>query len=256
MANIVLGAGKIYLELADQITGLPTGGERYIAETPGFSISVSSEKLEDWSSDGPVAELNASVTTRVTRAGTLTLKDIIEDNLALFLAGNVATVTQTSTPVVDEAFTAVKADHWYQLGASLSNPTGRRNVSSVTITGPGGTPTYVAGTDYEIDLAMARFRPISGSAMVGTNVLVDYTPAANTRKQITTDQLGPRKGALRFIANNTTGANKDVYIPLVELSPDGELGFKSRDAYMSMQFALNIMVRSGYAQVYVDGRPA
>ena len=254
MANIVLGSGKIFFEIEDATTQLLTGGERYLAETPGFSISISPTVLENWSSDGPVAEKNAQVTTQVARGGSLTLRDIIEDNLALFLSGSTSTITQTSGAVVDEAYTAVKADYWYQLGASLANPTGVRGISSVVITGTGGTPTYVAGIDYEIDLVMARFRPITGSAMVGVNVLADYTKAANTRKRITSDQIGPKTGALRFIAENTTGTNRDLYIPRVQLAPNGDLAFKSRDTFQLMSFDLNISTRSGYAQVYLDGR--
>lgn len=253
MADIVLGSGKIYFEQEDT-NGALGGGERYLAETPGFSLSVSPDVLEDWSSDGKIAEKLLDITTRVNRGGTLTLKDALIDNIALFVAGGVATVTQTATPVTDEAFTAVVADRWYQLGRSLSNPTGVRNVSSVTITGAGGTPTYVLDTDYELDAALARFRPIAGGGLAGNDALVDYTPAANSRSRITSDQLGPKVGALRFVADNTAGANKDVWIPRVQLAPDGDLAFKSRDTVMQMQFQMRISGRTGYAQVYVDGR--
>ena len=255
MANIVLGAGRIYFEL-ENANGVLAGGERYIAETPGFSITVTPEVLEDWSSDGRIAEKLLDITTQVNRGGTLTVKDVEIQNIALFVAGAKSTVTQASTPVVDEARTAY-LDRWIQLGASLSNPGGVRNVSSVVITGTGGTPTYSASTDYELDAVMARFRPIIGGTMTDAlPVLVDYTPAAETRARITTDQLGPKTGALRFIADNTAGPNRDVYIPKVQLAPDGELAWKSRDTVLQMGFQLRISTRSGYGQVYVDGRAA
>lgn len=255
MANIVLGAGRVYFELED-LSGVLAGGERYLAETPGFAISVTPETLEDWSSDGKIAEKLLDITTQVNRGGTLTLKDVIADNVALFLAGAASTVAQTDTPVVGEASTGY-LDRWTQLGASPSNPTGVRNVSSVVITGTGGTPTYVAGTDYELDAAMARYRPIPGGAITdGLALLVDYTPAAESRDRVTTDQLGPKVGALRFIADNTAGVNRDLYIPKVQLAPDGELAWKSRDTVMQMSFQLRISTRPGQAQVYVDGRAA
>lgn len=255
MANIVLGAGKIYFEPEDA-NGNLAGGERYLAETPGFAISVTPETLEDWSSDGKIAEKLLDITTQVNRGGTLTLKDVIADNVALFVAGAKSTVSQVATPVVDEARTGY-LDRWTQMGASLSNPTGVRNVSSVVITGAGGTPTYAAGTDYELDAAMARFRPITGGAITDAlALLVDYTPAAESRDRVTTDQLGPKVGALRFIADNTAGSNRDLYIPKVQLAPDGELAWKSRDTVMLMSFQLRVSTRSGYAQLYVDGRAA
>lgn len=254
MAEIVLGAGKIYFE-PENTSGVLTGGERYLAETPGFGVNVTPESLEDWSSDGPVAEKLLDITTKVNRAGTLTLKDALIDNIALFVAGAVSTVTQAATPVVDEAVTGYK-DRWIQLGRSLSNPTGVRNVSSVMITGGGGTPTYSATTDYELDAALGRFRPLTAGIITdGLALLADYTPAANSRSRVASDQLGPKTGALHFIADNTAGPNKDVYIPKVQLSPNGDLAFKSRDTVMLMSFDLKVSTRTGYAQMYVDGRP-
>ena len=255
MANIVLGAGRIYFEL-ENANGVLAGGERYIAETPGFSITVTPEVLEDWSSDGRIAEKLLDITTKVNRGGTLTVKDVDISNIALFVAGAVTSVTQASTPVVDEAVTGYK-DRWIQLGRSLSNPGGVRNVSSVVITNSAASTTYVAGTDYELDAVMGRFRVIPAGAITDAQaLLVDYTPAAETRDRITTDQLGPKTGALRFIADNTAGPNRDVYIPKVQLAPDGELAWKSRDTVLQMSFQLRISTRSGYGQVYVDGRAA
>lgn len=255
MANIVLGAGRIYFEL-ENANGVLAGGERYIAETPGFSITVTPQVLEDWSSDGRIAEKLLDITTQVNRGGTLTVKDVDISNIALFVAGAVTTVTQVSTPVVDEVVTGYK-DRWVQLGASLSNPGGTRNVSSVVITNSAGSTTYVANTDYELDAVMGRFRIIPAGAITDAQSLkADYTPAAETRDRITTDQLGPKTGAMRFIADNTAGPNRDVYIPKVQLAPNGELAFKSRDKVLEMQFDLKISTRTGYGQVYVDGRAA
>ena len=255
MPSIVLGAGRIYFELENS-SGVLAGGERYIAETPGFSVTVTPEVLEDWSSDGKIAEKLLDITTQVNRGGTLSVKDVDIANLALFVAGATTTVSQSNTPVVDEVVTGYK-DRWIQLGASLSNPSGVRNVSSVVITNSGASVTYVANTDYELDAVMGRFRPITAGAITDAQSLkVDYTPATETRDRITTDQLGPKTGAMRFIADNTTGPNRDVYIPKVQLAPDGELAWKSRDTVLQMQFQLRISTRTGYGQIYVDGRAA
>lgn len=256
MAEIVLGAGKIYFE-PENTSGVLTGGERYLAETPGFGVNVTPESLEDWSSDGPVAEKLLDITTKVNRAGTLTLKDALIDNIALFVAGAVSTVTQAATPVVDEPITLYK-DRWVQLGRSLSNPTGVRNVSAVNISTVAVPATPLSAvTDYELDAALGRVRLLPGSAVAdATPSLADYTPAANTRSRVASDQLGPKTGALHFIADNTAGPNKDVYIPKVQLSPNGDLAFKSRDTILLMTFDLKVSTRTGYAQMYVDGRAA
>lgn len=254
MADKVLGSGNIYFEPEDA-SGNLGGGEEYFAETPVFNINATPTLFEDYTSDGRMAERDFAVTTQMVRGGQIQCKDMRIEILAYFWPGSVQTVTQTATPVLDEPFTAVQADRWYQLGRSLANPTGVRNVSSVTITGPGGTPSHVAGTDYELDAVMARFRPIAGGGMAGNDVLVDYTPAANSRKRLVSDQLGPKSGALHFIADNTGGANKDIWIPKVQLMPEGDLAFKSRDTLQIATFTLNIGTRAGYAQIYADGRP-
>jgi len=252
--EIILASGFAYFQLEDA-NGVLSGGERKILEAGSIEIQVEPTSLEYWSADGQIAERLANVTTRVARSGKLTTGDMLTTNVAYFLNGTESTVTQVATPVVDEPHTGYK-DRWIQLGASPANPTGVRAVSSVAVTGAGGTPTYVLDTDYELDAAMARIRPITAGAITdGLALLTDYTPAANSRTRIATDQLAPRKGALRVIGDNTFGANRDIYIPQVQLVPNGPLVLKSREAFQGLEFQLLIGTRSGYAQVYVDGRP-
>lgn len=254
MADKVLGSGKTYFEVEDASGNLGTG-ERYLSETPDFALTVTPTLLDDWTSDGKTAEKDFAVTTRVERGGRMTCKDMILDNLAYFWPGALSTVTQVATAVVDEAVKGWK-DKWTQLGQSTANPTGIRNIASVVITATGGTPTYVAGTDYELDAVMGRFRVIPAGAIAdGASLLVDYTPVANSRTRLASDQLGPKYGALRFIADNTAGANKDIYIPKVQLVPEGDLALKSRETLQMLTFTLNIGTRTGFAQVYADGRP-
>lgn len=252
--EIILASGYAYFEQEDA-NGVLSGGERRILEAGDMEITVEPTSLEYWSTDGQIAERLANVTTRVARTGKLKTGDMLLTNVAFFLNGTEATVTQVATPVVDEPRTGYK-DRWMQLGASLTNPTGVRAVSSVVVTGVGGTPTYVLNTDYELDAAMGRIRPITAGAITdGLALLVDYTPAANSRTRIATNQLAPRKGALRLISDNTFGANRDIYIPQVQIVPTGPMVLKSREAFQGLEFQLLIGTRSGYAQVYVDGRP-
>lgn len=252
--EIILASGYAYFEQEDA-NGNLSGGERRILEAGSIEIQVEPTSLEYWSADGQIAERLANVTTRIARSGKLTTGDMLLTNVAYFLVGAESTVTQVATPVVDEARTGYK-DRWIQLGASLANPTGVRNVGSVVVTGAGGTPTYVAGTDYELDATMGRIRPIPAGAITdGLALLIDYTPVANSRTRVATNQVSPRKGALRVIGDNTFGANRDVYLPQVQLVPTGPLVLKSREAFQGLEFTLNIGTRAGYAQVYVDGRP-
>jgi hypothetical protein len=251
--NIVVGSGRIYFNPQENgsFTGL-----RYLAETPGFSLGAQSDTVQVDSSDGPIAERLVDVPIRVTRSGRLGLRNVIEDNIAMFFIGAVSDVSQASTPVVDEAH-VVRPGRLYQLGASITNPGGVRNVSSVVVTTEDGLTTYVAGTDYTVNAELGMIEILEGGAITADQIVhVDYTPAAETRKRVATHQLGPARGELRFVADNTTGAPKDILIPMCMLAPDGESEFKSRDNPVEMAFQLLVQSRPGYAQIYVDGRAA
>jgi len=252
--NIVVGAGKVFFDPEDAAGNLT--GERYLGDTPGFAVQVESDKLESYDSDGPVAEKLLDVTIRVKRSAQIVCKDISADNLALFLVGDVATVSQSTGSVTDEALT-VKKGRYYQLGVSASRPAGVRDINAVAVTGVGGTPTYVAGTDYTVDLALARLYIEPGGAIAdGTPILVDYAKVATTWEEIVSHNLGAKRGALRFIADNTQGENRDLYIPKCEVSPSGEAAFKSRDSVQQLSFAVSFGRRGNHAQIYVNGRPA
>jgi hypothetical protein len=253
MANKTLGAGKIYFSIEDE-NGNLTGSERYLAETPELTLTVSPERVEDFSADGPIAEKDLDIATKLSRELKFTLKDVSLDNMALFLIGSKATVTQSNTPVVGEAVGTAKQGEYMQLGTSL-NAAGARGMTSITIKDDGVAATL--NDDYTIDAAMGRIYIVPGGGIAdGSVITADFTPASNTRSQMTTDQLGAKFGALRFVADNTTGTNFDYYWPRVALNPDGEMALKSRDTVAQMSFTAAINTRTGKAQVYIDGRPA
>lgn len=253
MANKVLGAGKLYIDLEDA-NGNLTGSERYLAETPELTMTITPERLEDYSSDGPVAEKDLDIATKISRELKFSTKDITDENIGLFIIGSVATLNQSATPVVDEAVGVAKQGEWMQLGKSV-NPSGVRGMSSVTVKDDGVTASLTTG--YLLDAAKGRIYIVPGGGIAnGSVITASFTPTANSRKQITSDQLGAKFCALRFIAENTAGTNKDWYFPRVALNPDGEAGLKSRDNVMQLSFSAPVNTRSGFAQVYIDGVPS
>ena len=216
-----LGSGKIFFNQEDA-TGMPTG-ERYLGDTPGFTVSIATEKVEDYTSDGATAQKDVNVTTKITRTAKITCKNVDVDNLALFIMGDASSVTQSAASVVGESISNVQPARFYQIGATALDPNGVRAISAVTVSDAVPT-TYVEGTDYDLDLAMGRLYVIEGGTIVaGTDLVVDYTTVAGTRDRVTTNSLGAKFGQLRFIADNTVGANRDLLGPRVELSPSGDL---------------------------------
>lgn len=254
--NIVLGAGAVFFDEFDASGNLT--GERYLAETPGFSLTVTSENLEDFSSDGPIAEKHLDVAIRVARDAALTLKDMSAANFAMFIIGDLSTKSTASGSETGTAINGgngVKQGHWYQLGVSTTLPTGVRDITNVVI--KDGVPTtYDLTDDYEVDLDLGRIYIVPGGGIADDTVLLaDFDRTAASWEQVTSNDLGAKTGALRFVANNTSGANKDLYLPSIVLRPDGEFAFKSRDTVQQMGFAIGINnPGDGRAAVYLNGR--
>lgn len=249
--DIVLGAGYVYFDPEDASGNLT--GEIYLGDGPGFSFSMTADKTEIDSSDTPTAETLVSITNKLTRTSQVGVRHISEQNLAFFVGGDASTKTQTSTPVTDEVIGAVQQGRYYQLGASASNPTGVRDVSSVTVEPAGGGTALVADTDYRLDATGGRIYIIEGGNIADDDeIQVDYTPAANSRQQVISG-ASPKKGALRFISDNTEGTNREVYFPKVELTPNGDAPMKDRANAVELTFDVSVLTRTGYQQVYIDG---
>ena len=252
--NIVLGAGYLYFDEEDTAGALT--GEVYMAETDGFSLNVTTEKTEIDSSDTPVAETLVSLVKKVTRGGQIVTKNMDDATFARFIQGEEATVTQVATPVAAEVIGAVQQGKYYQLGRSVSNPTGVKDVTGVVVEDEGGGTPYTVTTDYIVNAEEGRIYIVVGGGIADdTSIEVDYTPVANSRVRVASSGAGAKRGAVFFQGDNTNGENRTVYIPKVELGANGDLAFKDRDNAMIATFDMNILTRTGYAQVYVDGVP-
>lgn len=260
LKNYVLGRGKVYFDPFAVSTKNKTG-ERYFGNTTEFNLTIESDKLDHFASDEGVKTKDDSVILELNRTGNMTTDNIATENAALFVLGDQSVVTQVSTPVTDESLggTAgvVLPDRYYQLGATSANPQGVRNVGSVSLThDPSGTSTpLVLDTDYELDEVTGRVYFLDTSAIVnGTaDVQADYTPAAETRDRITTSAAASVEGALRFIAFNAKGKQKDFYFPFVTLTPTGDWALKGDD-WQSMAFSVEVGELTGQAAIYIDGR--
>lgn len=248
--NLVLGAGYVYFDPEDANGDLT--GEIYLGDGPGFSFTMAPEKTEIDSSDTPTAETLISITNKLTRSAQIGVRNISEQNLAFFIGGDTSTVTQTASAVSNEPHTVTQG-RYYQLGSSTSNPSGVRGVGSVVVTNVAGDTTYDVTDDYLLDAAGGRVYIVEGGAITtGTTIHVDYTPTANSRTRVASG-ASPKKGALRFVADNTAGTNREVYFPRVELAPSGDAAMKDRQNPIELTFDVAVLTRSGYQQVYIDG---
>jgi hypothetical protein len=248
----VFGRGKIYIDLFDDDGNLT--GERFLGNCPGFTLTVASEKFEHFSSTAGLRKKDLTVTTSVNFNSTINCDDVSNENLALFIGGDVSSVTQAATPVTGEAIT-VSAGYEYQLGATSANPMGVKKVSSVSVKDVTDATTYVADTDYKVDLDSARISIIAGGAIAdGTTVHVGYTPAAGTRTRVSSGAAGSATGAVRFIADNAVGENRDCYIASASLAANGDLPLITDNDIA--KFALDVGINekdTNTAQILIDG---
>lgn len=246
--DLVIPRGIVYFDPFDAAGNLT--GEIDLGETGGASISPTTTNLQYFSSRSKVRQETRNVPTSISRAFSLTIDSMNMHNLALFAIADLSVINQLATAVTDAPFT-VKKGRWYQLGGT----TPARNVSSVVVTGTGGTPTYVAGTDYVLDAANGRVQILaSGGIADDTAILVDYTPAAETRNRAS-GGTEAKRGALRVISDNAEGKNKDWWFPSVNMQPNGEMPVISADdAWAQMTFNIGVQTKTGFAALYIDDR--
>lgn len=129
--NIVLGNGVCYFAKFDA-NGRPMG-EEDLGEVEALSITVESSTEKKFSMRTATRKQIREWTTQTDFTGAFTVNDMSTANLARVLAGSVSTVTQSSTPVTNERIYNAESGREYQLGTSDSNPSGVRNVGSVTV---------------------------------------------------------------------------------------------------------------------------
>lgn len=253
--NIVLGSGHVYFDIFDAAGD--TTGELYIAETPGFELTIASESIEVDSSDGPVAELLADIATKVTRTATVIVKSISVDVLALFVMGDIKTETPVSagTGLINGG-KGVEQGLWYQIGQTSALPSGEKNIVLTKIEDPSG---LVDDDLYISDPSAGRIyiKPMaSGGITKGTVLTADFVASVKSWESISSNNLGAKTGAFRFIADNTFGENRDLYFPKTSFKPSGTLPFKSRDTVQEMTFDISILIPDNGSSVYINGRPA
>jgi len=253
--NYTLGAGKLYFDRQDA-DGNPTG-EFYIGNTTSLSYSTDEERVEHFSSDEASRDKDASIVLRSDDTISFTTDDIQPENLAMMFKGTIESLVQAPASAQTENVTVRNLGRWYQLGVDDDDaPTGVRLISNVGVEISNVAVANVNNVNYELDLELGRiFIQEDAPGIQPDDVLeITYDIEGATRTVIidTGDQV---RGALRYVADNTAGENRDHFWPLIEVSPDGEYEFKGDD-WNEMSFSGEILKKnSKLKKHYTDGRP-
>lgn len=254
--NYTLGAGKLFFDRFDA-NGNPTG-EYYIGNTTSLTGATDETREEHFSADEKERAKDASVVTQSDQTISFTTDDIQPENLALLWKGTAEVLSVSAITSTVENVTVIRG-RWYQLGTSLADPTGARQLTISAVTDDAGTPVTVpggaGGVNYDTDPVLGRIfiKEDAPDIADGDTIKVTYTGAAHSRTVVISGGESLR-GSLRYIADNTAGVNRDDFWPLVELSPDGDFEFKA-DSWQEMSFTGEVLKKDGYQRHYIDGRP-
>ena len=263
-----LGRGEVFFNKFKPGTNIGEG-ERYLGNTPEYSLTNEVETLDHFNSDRGLREKDESVLLEISSSGSMNCDNISGENVALFFLGNLLTKSSTSVTAQKEVFTSWKRGLTLQLGTTDATPTGVRKVSNVKVgkaakaatlnlTGdisaiPGVTIVDAAG-NYEVDLELGRLylEPTSTEINGDIKLVVQFDVAAQSREMVISSN-DVVQGSLRFVAHNAKGENKDYFFPKVTLSPDGDYNLKGDD-WQSMGFTFEALKLQGRERVYIDIR--
>lgn len=264
----VIGKGKVYF---DQFPpGTKTGtGERYVGNSPQLSFSQNQDTLDHFDADQGLNVKDEQVTITNELTGTLQLDSIEIENVQLWFGADYDKMAVlAATAVIDPLVTAVK-NRWYQLGTSEDTPSGTRKVTNVVISKqvaavpPATEPTYTPFTstemtnNFEIDLERGRVYIESDAPDITADMVIQFTYDQEAyAREIIVSKGSEVRGALRFIADNPIGENKDYFIPYVKLSANGDYALKGDD-WQSMTFDMEVLKKDNVTErLYIDGQPS
>ena len=260
--NLTLGRGELLFAGYAANSEKPTNF-RFLGNAPTFSLNVTSETLDHYSSTSGIRNLDASVPLQTDRTGELVLEDISPENLAFFLQGSSEEVTSSSgtmTVTIED----VQLGGVYQLGVSESLPQGVRNIMATGFEVNDGAQSnpvvYNQGTHYNVDLVEGMIeiinpQPATTPIAGGDTLTVEFELDTAKKYQQIISGSTPIVGALIFREVNAVGANCKVYIPKAELSANGNMEFIG-DSWKQIPLSLKALVPAGGGEaVYLNGAP-
>ena len=263
--DYVLGAGKVEFNLFPQNDATKAKGFRYLGSTSEFNLTKESETLEHKNSESGLTFTDAEVVTSSTLSGTLTVDNIVAENLALFFAGDIENVVQAAK-TGEKHIAKIYRGLGYVLGTTDINPNGvfKATVTKVEVfgsesdarSGTGGSVVPPAQYNADVDTAFIAFdKDAAAVAADGQWAVITYDLAAATR-EVVVSKSQAINGALRFVSDNATGTNRVYYMPKVTLTPNGDFSLKSSDNWQTIGFNLKAVKKDDVAALlYLNSQP-
>lgn len=248
--NLVLGRGRVFFEKFDSQYGFTGSGLRYIGNTDLFNITINRQRTDVKGSRNGLLVLMGSEVSEESCTGVMTTDNLNRDNVQDWFSVVDSGIPTSGVPAPQTV--VAERGRYYQVGVTPTNPAGLRNLLSVTVT-KGGTTVVQAG-NYEVDLANGMIRILSNAVGIADGDSLVIGGAAAVSNEVIMVPTGRNiRGALRFVSNSTVGTSRDVFIPAVELRPDGDQEFKG-DKWQELRFTFAATYRPKHELYYVMPR--
>lgn len=247
--------GRIYFQADGE------AGEDYLGNTPSCTLSIATETLDHFSAEAALKTKDHSEVVGIERTIKFTCDNVSLENLARWALADIADVSQSADTDIEETINDVQQGTYIQLGASSSFPTGCRDISNLVV--EVGAVAKTLTTDYLVNAALGRVYIVPGGGIAdGDDVTFTYDIGAKTWTEAKASNNANLSGALRYIADNPVGTNRDWYFPAVELNPEGDLVLKETEPkYAQMSFTVVVLDPSATnpndtrKAFYLNGRP-
>ena len=265
---IQLGAGELFIDVYKN--DAPTGGERYLGDSPGATISVTAERTTIQSSDGAVARDLVDRIRSVSRVMGFTLQDASIANWALFLIGDSAdsaTIAAVAAAgAVGDVTGLIPAKSWapikkgaYEVGPITlmkADGGGEFDATAVTKGTVAGTAATAAagGTDYEFDEKTGRiFNKLDSASSF--KVAKGTTAGRTVARAKVSAGASETICAIRYVEDPVEGTpGRNVYVAKTNLVPSGEAALKSRDTPQQFAFTATVLdPGDGAPPMTIDG---
>lgn len=254
--NLTIPRGKVLF--ARYLTGTQTPGPfKELGNTPEFTLSREVSKLSHYSSQSGMKVLDEELTTDSKLTGTLMTDDMRATNVALWMMGSPTTLTQSSLTAQVSNETVDQGDI-IQVGRTTGNPAGARKITVASVTSdPTGT-TYVANTDYIVHSDLGLVEIVAGGGIDdASDIIINWSAAATTSQQIAVSDVDA-EGELKFVSYNAQGAQSDITLPRVRISPNGDMSMLSdpeNPAFQTITLSVSALKKDNLALAYRNGRP-
>jgi hypothetical protein len=244
-----LGRGRLFLKRKGE------ADYRYIGNTPEFNLSINTETLDHYCSDGGLKEKDFSIELSTERTGNFVTDNIVPENVALFFFGEANALTTAATTGNTWTIASAKLGRAYKIGTSDTDAVGATGIDPATFQASVGGTALTVDVDYKLnaDAGVIELLPTATGVADGNQVDVTYDVRANTRTRVISG-TSATEGSLMYIERNPKGEDFTWVMPLVKVSPNGDYALKG-DEFQQIPFNIEVLKPSGQEAIYMDGAP-